>query len=345
VASPLQNHLAMVLHLVASLILTNTALADTARPKVVENGSRVASIANFASHVYTAASMTDLPNLGTDRRVVLATMRHAGLKTLTATGTRLVFDGGLPGWPGVTRAAYDFKNNLLTAITLDFATPSDDIANHQLFWDVRDALAVKHGSPSFDRVRDSDRHRDTVLATQKDATIWANEGVKIEIEATYGDKRGLVVSVARDPHSEYVGEVASVTDTQAWAVRDTTTLTLATRAAAESLLDDFGDQQTIVEGARKKGAPINVRLKSVTMPAALAANAKAAVQERFNRFANGDWDVNAVADAAQADVDLVIEVVPVPNAPTESYQMRLSALIAHGTRSGKTLYSATLAIQ
>lgn len=329
-AGALQFGYFMVLEAIFSLVISQAAAATTA----------IAS-----SQIYTASTMTDLPALGTDRRVILSTMRHAGLKALESTGDRLVFDGGLPGWPGVSRASYSFANNALTTIELEFKRPGDDEANHALFWDVRDALAVKHGSPSFDRVRDSDKAREGVLARQKDATIWANEGVKVAIEATYGTGRALKVSVNRDAHSEYEREVASVTDNKAWAVADSSALTLSTRAVAENLFDDFGDQQTIVEGAKRKGSPINVRLKKMNLPTSLAS-ATDAIQQRFFRFADGQFDVvKAVNGANEADVDLVIDVVPVANVATEQYQMRLSAVIAHGTRSGQVLYSATAAIQ
>lgn len=297
------------------------------------------AIAPVASSRFVSIDM-NLPALGTDRRVVLADMRKELLKNTQATGSRLVFNGGPAGWRGVESANYDFDGTVLERIELVFRSEPTDAATRELFLDLRSTLAKRNGSPSFDRVRDGDASLDRgidALATQKHATTWAAEGVKTQVVAAYGDNRAVRVIVSRDPHTEAM-EAFGADDGHQWAVADLSKLQLAARAAADTLFDDFGEQPTVIEGAKKKGSAIAVRLRTVNIPKGLASVKESTVMDRFDRFADGHWDVDAVKAAKDADIELVVDVLP--GATADRYTMRLSAVIAQGKRRGETLYTA-----
>lgn len=281
----------------------------------------------------------DLPALGTDRRVVLADMRKELLKNTESTGNRLVFNGGPGGWRGVEKAAYDFDGTALERIELVFRSEATDADNRQLFLELRNTLAKRNGSPSFDRVRDGDASRDRgidALATQQHATSWASDGIRTQLVATYGDGRSVRVVVTRDPHTE-LGAYRE-DNGHKWAVADSSDQALATRTAADTLFDDFGEQPTVLEGAKAKGKPLTVRLKTVNLPKDLPGVKESTVSDRFERFADGHWDLDAVKTAKDADVELLVEIVP--GATADRFTMRLSAVVAQGKHRGATLYTA-----
>lgn len=281
----------------------------------------------------------DLPALGTDRRVILTDMRKELLKNTDATGGRLVFNGGPGGWRGVDKALYDFDGTALERIELVFRAEASDADTRSLFLDLRNVLAKRNGMPSFDRVRDGDASIDRgidALASHKHASSWASAGVKTQLVASYGDSRSVRVVISRDPRSElaeFAGE-----ENRSWALADLTKQALAARSAADTLFDDFGEQPTIIDGARAKGKPLAVHLKSVNIPKGLAGVRESTVSDRFARFADGHWDVDAATASKDADVELVVEVLP--GSTADRYTMRLSAVIARGARRGETLYTA-----
>jgi len=296
----------------------------------------------------------ELPALGTDRRVILSTMRRGGLHMTEGKGSELVFDGGPLGCTGVEKSTFDFDGMALDQIDLSFATPADDVATRNLFLSLRSALAQRYGLPWFDRVRDGDAKQDhgvDALAMQSHQTSWANEGVKVQLAATYGHTRSVRVLVGRDAHTERAHELtraqseAQDSATQ-FGAQELTNMQMVSRLAADSLFDDFGEQPLIIQGAKLKGKPVTVRLRSVKIPKDMTGLDEATVTKRFERFVDGHWDVDAVASkSATPDVDLVVDIVPLSKNQANVFAMRLSAVVASGKQKGETMYSAIQALR
>lgn len=348
----------MLSHLLAvSLLAVTPSASKAASPKSTKAVKPVKSdvsvpldSAPASAPVYYGADLS-LPKIGTDRRVVLSEMRRVGLHMVDGEGAHLVFDGGPLGWKGVEKATFGFENNALDEVEIDFASPADDTATRNLFLSLRKALAERNGLPWFDRVRDGDASVDKgveALALQSHQTSWAGDGTKTVLSAAYGRQRGVRVVVTRDMHSESAAELTSnaTDDERSWAAQDLTNLAMVTRHTADSLFDDFGEQPAILQAAKLKGKPVTVRLSSVKIPKEIAGINETVVNRRFEAFADGHWDVDAVkADKAPADIELVVDVVPLSRSQPNVFAMRLSAKVANGKQKGETLYSAIQALR
>jgi hypothetical protein len=329
------------------------AAAKTSAKAPKSDGTVPLDTAPAGSPRYVAGDL-ELPALGTDRRVVLSNMRRGGLHMTEGAGSQLVFDGGPIGWLGVDKSTFDFDGMALDQIDLQFATPADDVATRNLFLSLRSALAGRYGLPWFDRVRDGDASQDhgvDALSMQSHQTSWANDGIKVQLSATYGHARSVRVLVSRDAHTERAHELtraqseAADADTH-WGAQELTNMAMVSRLAADSLFDDFGEQPLIIQGAKLKGKPVTVRLRSVKIPKGMTGFDEATVAKRFERFVDGHWDVDAVASkSAQPDVDLVVDIVPLSKNQTNTYAMRLSAVVATGKQKGETMYTAIQALR
>ncbi len=348
----------MLSHLLAISLLAATSSASKADPqKSTKAAKAVRSDGNVPLHsapatapVYYPADL-ELPKLGTDRRVVLSEMRRVGLHMVNGEGAHLVFDGGPLGWKGVERATFAFEGMGLDQVDLDFAQPADDGATRDLFLALRRALAERNGLPWFDRVRDGDAKVDKgveSLALQSHQTCWVTSGVKMTLSASYGRQRGVRVNVVRDLHTEAAAELTSnaTDDERTWAAQDLTNLAMVTRHAADSLFDDFGEQPAILQAAKLKGKPVTVRLTSVKIPKEISGINEQVLNRRFEAFADGHWDVDAVKQNRQgADIELEVDVVPLSKSQPNVFAMRLSAKVANGKQKGETLYSAIQALR
>ena len=357
-AQYLHIHAPMLSHLLAVSLLAVASSAPKAVPpkstKAVKathgDGSVPLHAAPASAPVYYGADL-DLPRLGTDRRVVLSEMRRVGLHMLNGEGAHLVFDGGPLGWKGVDKATFGFEGMALDQVDLDFAEPADDAAARDTFLALRRALADRNGLPWFDRVRDGDAKVDKgvdALALQSHQTSWVTNGVKMTLSASYGKQRGVRVSVVRDTHSEAASELTSnaTDDDRTWAAQDLTNLALVTRHAADSLFDDFGEQPAVIQAAKAKGKPVTVRLSSVKIPKEIGGINEQVLNRRFEAFADGHWDVDAVKQNKQsADIELEVDVVPLSKSQPNVFAMRLSAKVANGKQKGETLYSAIQALR
>lgn len=339
--------------LAAAIIITAAGSATSASAKAGKRAAKPAThvsvplmAAPSAPH-YVAADLS-LPALGTDRRVVLSGMRRVGLHMLDGAGARLVFDGGPLGWRDVSRSVFDFDGMTLDLINLEFATQRDDLANRDLFLALRKALAERNGLPWFDRVREGDPAVEKgveALAMQQHSTSWAKDGTKITLSATYGQHRAVRVVVQRDAHTEAAAELATAgEDDRPWGAQQLTGLAVVSRLAADSLFDDFGEQPAVTQGAKLKGSPISVRLASVHIPKDVAGIDQGNITKRFERFVNGNWDVDA-GSRGHADVELEVDVVPMSRSTPGVYAMRLSARVAKGNQKGETLYAAVQALR
>lgn len=345
----------MLSHLLAVSLFAVTPVASKATPqkptKTVKSDVNVPLDAAPASAPRYYAPDLALPKMGTDRRVVLSEMRRVGLKLVNGEGQNLVFDGGPVGWKGVEKATFGFEGQSLDQIDLVFATPADDDAARNLFLSLRQALAERNGLPWFDRVRDGDAKVDKgveALALQSHQTSWATEGAKTTLSAAYGRQRSVRVSVLPDMHTQAAAELGgnASDDDRTWAAQDLTNLAMVTRHAADSLFDDFGEQPAILTAAKLKGKPVTVRLASVKIPKEISGINETVLNRRFEAFTDGHWDVDAVKSAkAPADIELVMDVVPLSKAQPNVYAMRLSAKVANGKQKGETLYSAVQALR
>jgi hypothetical protein len=283
----------------------------------------------------------DLPELGTDRRIILADMRRVGTRLIEDKGGVLVFEGGPTGWDEVETTTFTFNGTKLEQVALVFKKQKDDLRTRSLFFVLRRALAQRHGSPWFDRVRDEAEEKGPAsLALQEHATTWTAQGKRFQLAGAYGEERGVKLVLSRHVQTNELADVEeSDSEQRHWAVNNSSGVALQARQAADHLLNDFGEQEVVIKGARQKGTPITVRLRNVKLPKNVEGLSAGVISSRFEKFVRGHWDVEG--EEREADLELNIEIVPVVAGSRTTFVMRLDAVVARGKERGTTLYSAT----
>jgi hypothetical protein len=118
-----------------------------------------------------------------------------------------------------------------------------------------------------------------------------------------------------------------------------------TKFTAENLLYDFGNQQFLAAGARRKGAPLTLRLANVDVPNGVEGVSSELLFTRFFWFARGHSDVRIGQTAKNADVDLSMRILPTTANGERLYSLRIEARAARGKSRGKLLYVKTRPIE
>ena len=130
-----------------------------------------------------------------------------------------------------------------------------------------------------------------------------------------------------------------------WSPTNFPVLVTQTKFVAEELLNDFGNQSFLSWGAKKKGAPITLRLSNIEIPAGLDGVGSDLLFSRFLWFTRGNGDIQIGRNPKHADVDVSMKIVPTTANGERIFSLRVEARATRGRAKGKLLYSKSRLIQ
>ena len=137
------------------------------------------------------------------------------------------------------------------------------------------------------------------------------------------------------------GIEASLDQRAGWDPSHYAPLSTRTKMVAEQMLYDLGSQRFLVWGARKKGAPVGVRLAKVQVPSDMEGVDDSLLFARFLFFARGHSELKMVQQKKAADLDVHMRVLKILDEGHPAYALRIEARATKGKARGRLLYAAT----
>lgn len=265
----------------------------------------------------------------------MAEMRRASNRLMDSSGDVLEFAGGPVGFADAAASTFQFDGVNLSHVSIDLGRSDTDTRAHRLFRDVRRRLASRYGSPWYDALRDRDADRGGAWTT-----TWSDTRSKITLRARSDRRVTVTITKASMRAAARRGE-GTGTMRAAWATDHFETEGSRAKSTAEDMLYDFGNQRFLAWGARRKGAPIGIRLKAIRVAKNSAGVDRNVILGRFLNFAKGNGEVAMAGKGRRADVDLKIAVTPTLRHGQRVFAMKIEARGRHGKSRGRLLYSAT----
>lgn len=280
-----------------------------------------------------AGATIDIPELGTKRRVVMAAMRMSGHRLLDGSGERLDFNGGPVGLERAIKSSYRFSGVTLDDVMIDFGRAAANQEERQFYRSVRRQLVTQYGGQWHGTAR-------TTAGRVVRKTTWRRTDSRVTLRSLRNGR--VIVRIRRHQGRKQQQPVqAPVFERAMWSPSQYNPSATRAKIVAEELLAEFGDQRVISQGARRKGAPIGVRLKTIEIPANAVGIDSYLIHQRFIRFIKGYWEVALARTRRRADVDLELKVVPTLHNGSRGFAMQLEARALNGRGRGRVLYSAT----
>jgi len=143
-------------------------------------------------------------------------------------------------------------------------------------------------------------------------------------------------------HSGSAGRSTPSPSAHSWVPTHFPTIVTQTKFAAEELLYELGNQPFIIAAAKRKGAPITMRLANADVPNGIEGIDSELLYTRFYWFTRGHSDVRAGRSPRYTDVDVRLSVVP---RGAQSYALKIEARVAHGHARGHILYAQSRVIE
>lgn len=297
----------------------------------------------------------DLPELGSQRRVVMAEMRAMGYRVLDASGDTMVFQGGPVSWKRPTQTTYFFRHNIAEEVRFDYSDMSKDPDADRMFRTVRSRVSRWSGTPWFSRDADTEMRKGSMRAMR---TTWESPKFATVLESRHGANRGVTLSIRRSARLLARDEVEAIKgDTNPWDQQaEFAGLSTSAKEAVENLLDDLGEHPLVRDGAKRKGKPLHIKLGQLDLGKVAGVDATL-VKRRFLQFVSGHWDMNSVEQSREADLEVNITLVPSMSGGKKIYTVELNAVAPNmeavrgqrkqrrrgaknGAVAGKTIYSA-----
>ncbi|MEO0459400.1 MAG: hypothetical protein AAF219_01065 [Myxococcota bacterium] len=265
-----------------------------------------------------------LPELGSQRRVVMSEMRRAGFELLESEGDTLVFAGAPPGWMKATTTTYVFRHLVAEEVRVDYIDVPNTKHTARVYSDVKRRLSDWFGAPWLDRVPQGRSVRGPLRTT------WESPGLFAQLSTERKPINNVSVSVKRSAHFNAKREVESVKgdDMPYDAAQAYVGLSTSAKGAMEALFDDFGEMRLVLEGAKSKGAPLKVSLSEISLPPEeLKGVDRMLFERRFFQLISGHWNLEPAGDGQPSDVELKVSMVPTRVKGKQSYAIRLDAFV------------------
>jgi hypothetical protein len=186
------------------------------------------------------------------------------------------------------------------------------------------------------------RHHTAHGGTSTPSATWRFKGSQLTLSGQSDDAPLTIVMQAREAQRWRDAEQVS---RAVWAPDHFETQMTEAKRATQELFYEFGNQAIITWGAQRKGSPLGVRLKSVSIPTAARGIDREMVSLRFLYFTRGHDDVVMAQSRRQADMDVEVRVIPVEGDAGRSFALRLVARAIRGNAQGRVLYSGAQRLQ
>ncbi|MEO1173126.1 MAG: hypothetical protein AAFX94_13910 [Myxococcota bacterium] len=289
----------------------------------------------------------DLPELGSQRRVVMSKMRRAGFEMLSSKDDTLVFAGSPDGWPKATTTTYIFRGLIAEELRVEYIDVETRKRSNKIYSGIKARMSKWFGAPWLDRVPPPSDSAGPLRTT------WENTALRAELQMKHDPLHTVSIAIKRSAHLQAKQEVESVKgDEMPYdAAASYIGLSTSVKEAAEILFDDFGEMDMVRESARAKGEPLKVALGEVSLPRDVKGVDETLIQRRFLQLTAGHWNLESSA-AEDSDVEFRVALVLTSAGGKRVYSMRLDAFVDDvnaGTRQPskrkKKIYSARHRLQ
>jgi hypothetical protein len=263
-------------------------------------------------------------------------MRRGGLALEDGAGSTLVFGEGPAQWVDATQTVFHFDDLKLSRMEFTYENLSTADVLCSTYKKLWERLQSELGYPwdQTQSLEESCVNGQPAKHLEASFTDFSTRGV-LRIE---GNRARVVLGPDGAPgkFGAVQEKVEAEEDTSQYAA-----YAIAARFAAESLLDEFGDQPFVSKAAKRRRRPVFVRLQGIKIAKSLQSVDKMLIERRVRNIIRGEWDLDLTRSARRAELEMKVAIVPALRDGERIYAMTLEVrdAKAKGKNKKKVLFS------